>query len=126
MRNIKTIISASAILLLICIASPLKAQGIQKKGEKSKAVPADVTAILKKSCTGCHSDEGGALAKSHFNFTKWNEYSAEERTSIGQEIQKMVSKGKMPPKKFLTNYPDLKLSAAEKKAVCNWASQPQP
>ena len=86
-----------------------------RRAEKLKAVPTDVTAILERSCTGCHSDDGGALAKSHFNFTKWNEYSAEERTSIGQDIEKMVSKGKMPPKKFLKSYPDLKLSGAEKK-----------
>jgi len=123
MKNIKVIISASAILLLICIAGPIKAQGVQKEGEKSKPVPADVTAILEKSCTGCHSDKGGALAKSKFNFTKWNEYSAEELTALGQDIDKMVSKGKMPPKKFLKNYPDLKLSGAEKKTISNWASK---
>ena len=123
MRNFKTIISAGAILISVCIASPMKAQGVQKEAEKLKAIPADVTAILERSCTGCHSDDGGALAKSHFNFTKWNEYSAEERTSIGQDIEKMVSKGKMPPKKFLKNYPDLKLTAAEKKTISNWAGQ---
>jgi len=123
MRNIKTIISASAILLIICIASPIKAQGAQKEAEKLKAIPADVTAILERSCIGCHSDDGNTLAKSHFNFTKWNEYSTEERTSIGQDMVKIVSKGKMPPKKFLKNYPELKLTAAEKKTISNWASQ---
>ncbi len=126
MRNIRTIISASAILLIVCIASPMKAQGVQKEAEKSKAVPADVTAILEKSCIGCHSEDGNTLAKSHFNFTKWNEYSAEERTSIGQDIEKMLTKDKMPPKKFLKNYPEKKLSGAEKKAVRDWASQLQP
>jgi mono/diheme cytochrome c family protein len=123
MKNIRTIISVGAILLSVCIANPMKAQDTQKEGEKPKAVPADVTAILEKSCTGCHSNDGGAMAKMHFNFTKWSEYSAEERTSIGQDIVKIVSKGKMPPKKFLKNYPDLKLTAAEKKTISNWAGQ---
>lgn len=123
MRNIKTIISAGAILLSVCIASPMKAQGVQKEAEKLKAIPADVTAIIEKSCIGCHSDDGSTLAKSHFNFTKWNEYSAEEKTSIGQDMVKIVSKGKMPPKKFLKNYPELKLTAAETKTISNWAGQ---
>ena len=123
MRNIKTIISASIILLIVCIASPMKAQGVQKEAEQSKPVPAAVTAILEKSCIGCHSDDGSTLAKSHFNFTKWNEYSVEERTSIGQDMVKILSKGKMPPKKFLKNYPDLKLTAEEKKTISNWAGQ---
>ena len=123
MRNIKTIISAGAIIISVCIASPMKAQGVQKEAEKLKAIPADVTAIIEKSCIGCHSDDGSTLAKSHFNFTKWNEYSAEEKTSIGQDMVKIVSKGKMPPKKFLKNYPELKLTAAETKTISNWAGQ---
>lgn len=123
MRNIKTIISAGAIIISVCIASPMKAQGVQKEAEKLKAIPADVTAIIEKSCIGCHSDDGSTLAKSHFNFTKWNEYSAEEKTSIGQDMVKIVSKGKMPPKKFLKDYPELKLTAAETKTISNWAGQ---
>jgi mono/diheme cytochrome c family protein len=101
----------------------MKAQGAQKECEKSKALPADVTAIIEKSCIGCHSDDGSTLAKSHFNFTKWNEYTAEEQTSIGQDILKMVTTGKMPPKKFLKNNPEAKLSTAEKQTISNWAGK---
>jgi len=120
MRNIKTIISASVILLIVCIASPMKAQDIQKEAEKSKPVPAAVTAVLEKSCIGCHSDDGNTLAKMKFNFTKWDEYSPDEQASTGQDILKMVTKGKMPPKKFLENNPDGKLSEEEKSIICNW------
>ena len=123
MKNIKTIISASAIFLLVCIMSPMNAQGVQKESEKSKAVPADVTAIIEKSCIRCHSEDGSTLAKMKFNFTKWNEYSAEEQTATGQDILKMVTKGKMPPKKFLKNNPEAKLTSAEKKTISNWAGQ---
>jgi cytochrome c553 len=121
MRNIKTIISASIILLIICIASPVKAQGVQKEAEKSKPVPAAVTAILEKSCIGCHSADGSSLAKMHVNFTKWSEYSADELASTGQDIAKILNKGKMPPKKFLKKYPDAKLTEAEKTTLIKWA-----
>lgn len=123
MRNIKTIISASAIFLIACIAIPMKAQGTQKEAEKTKPFPADVTAILEKSCIGCHSDDGSTLAKMHVNFTKWNEYSADEQKSTGQDIVKIVTKDKMPPKKFLKDNPEAKLTEAEKTTLCNWASQ---
>jgi mono/diheme cytochrome c family protein len=123
MRHIKTIISASAIFIIVCIANPMKAQDAQKEAEKSKPVPAAVIAILEKNCIGCHSDDGSALAKMHFNFTKWDEYSAEEQTSTGQDILKIVTKGKMPPKKFLKNNPEAKLTDAEKTTICNWAGQ---
>ena len=123
MRNVKTIISAVAVLLLICLANPMNAQDVQKEAGTSKPVPAAVTAILEKSCIGCHSEDGSSLAKMHFNFTKWNEYSAEELQSIGQDMVKIVNKGKMPPKKFLKNNPEAKLTDEEKKAITNWAGQ---
>jgi len=123
MRNVKTIISAVAVLLLICLANPMNAQDVQKEAGKSKPVPAAVTTILEKSCAGCHSEDGSTLAKMHINFTKWNEYSAEELKSIGQDIVKIVNKGKMPPKKFLKNYPEAKLTDEEEKAITSWAGQ---
>jgi uncharacterized membrane protein len=123
MKNIKTIISASAVLFLVCITNPMNAQDARKEVEKSKPVPVAVTAIIEKSCIGCHSDDGSSLAKMHVNFTKWSEYSAEEQTSNGQDIVKMVTKGKMPPKKFLKNSPEAKLTDAEKTTICNWAGQ---
>jgi uncharacterized membrane protein len=99
----------------------VKAQGVQKEAEKSKPVPAAVTAILEKSCIGCHSDDGSSMAKMHVNFTKWSEYSAEEQTSAGQDIAKIVNKDKMPPKKFLKKYPEVKLTEAEKTTLTKWA-----
>jgi len=122
MRNIKTIISAISIFLIVCITIPMKAQGGQKEAEKSKPIPSAVTAILDKSCIGCHSDDGSALAKMHVNFTKWNEYSADELTSTGQDICKILNKGKMPPKKFLKNNPEGKLSEEEKSIICDWTT----
>jgi len=121
MRNIKTIISAGAVLLLVCLASPVKAQDVPKETEKSNPVPAAVTAILEKSCIGCHSADGSSLAKMHVNFTKWSEYSAEELASAGQDIAKILNKGKMPPKKFLKKYPESKLTEAEKTTLIKWA-----
>jgi cytochrome c5 len=123
MRNIKTIISASALFLIVCIANPIEAQGVQKEAEKSKPVPAAVTTILEKSCIACHSDDGSTMAKMHFNFTKWDEYSPGDKASTGQDICKMVTKGKMPPKKYLKDNPKAELSDAEKTTICNWAGQ---
>jgi mono/diheme cytochrome c family protein len=123
MRNIKTLISAGAVLLLVCLVNPMNAQDVQKDAGKSKPVPAAVTTILEKSCVGCHADDGSTLAKMHFNFTKWNEYSAEEQKSIGQDIVKILNKGKMPPKKFLEENPEAKLTDEEKKAITDWAGQ---
>ncbi len=126
MKKIAIIISAGAFFIAVGIANPLNAQGVQKEVVKSKPIPAAIASVMERSCVGCHSENGNAFAKMHFNFTKWNEYSPEEQTSIGQDICKMVTKSKMPPKKFLKNKPEAKLSAAEKTVVCDWASELMP
>ena len=121
MKNLKIIFSISAFIVLAFITSQVTAQAVQKETDKSKPVPAAVTAIIEKSCKGCHSDDGSSIAKMHVNFTKWSEYSAEEQTSAGQDIAKIVNKDKMPPKKFLKKYPEVKLTEAEKTTLTKWA-----
>jgi hypothetical protein len=123
MKKITLIISGGALLLSIVFANPLNAQDAQKEVVKSKQIPADVTSIIERSCVGCHSEDGNTFAKMHFNFTKWNEYSMDEQASIGKDICTQLTKGKMPPKKFLESKPDAKPSDEEKTTVCNWASQ---
>jgi hypothetical protein len=122
MRNISVIISAGACILAVGIANPMTAQGVQKEADKSKPIPAGVTAVLQKSCIGCHSEDGNMLAKMKFSFTKWNEYSPEEQASTGKEICEEVTDDKMPPKKFLKKHPEIKLSDEEKSIICSWTS----
>jgi len=126
MKKIAIIISAGAFFIAVGIVNTINAQDAQKEVVKSKPIPADVASIMERSCVGCHSDNGNTFAKMHFNFTKWNEYSPDEQASTAKDICKQLSKSKMPPKKFLKDRPEVKLSDAEKKTVCEWTSQLQP
>ena len=122
MKKITMIISAATLLLAVGVANPLKAQTEQKETYQPKPVPAEVKSIVERSCIACHSEDGNALAKMKFNFTKWDEYSTEKQVSTGQDMCKMLTKGKMPPQKYLDANPEAKPSDKEKKIICDWAA----
>ena len=122
MRNIPVIISASALLITVCIANPLKAQTVQKVADQSKPIPENVAKIMERSCVGCHSEDGNKLAMMKLNFTKWNEYSSGDQASTATDICKQVTKNKMPPKKILKIHPEVILSDGEKSIICTWAT----
>ncbi|MGE5457574.1 MAG: heme-binding domain-containing protein [Methanococcaceae archaeon] len=113
-----TLISA-AVAGVFCFTSlinnPLSAQ--------AKPIPDDVLAVAKKSCVKCHTEpDGKTMALSKVNLTKWDGYTAEKQASKAAAMCNMVTKGKMPPKKFKAENPDFVLTADEIKIICDWST----
>ncbi|MEE4255941.1 MAG: heme-binding domain-containing protein [Bacteroidales bacterium] len=85
--------------------------------------PEDVMGILERSCFDCHTDELGSLKpKSKLNFSKWEEYKLSKKIGKLDDIIKEVDEKKMPPKKYLDDYPDRALSDEEIKLIKEWAN----
>lgn len=87
-------------------------------------MPADVKAVLEKSCMGCHNEaSSNTKGKMKLNFDKFNDgsYSTGKKIAKLNGTAKVVDGGKMPPKKFLAKYPDRALSAEQAKLVSEWA-----
>ncbi len=103
-------------------------------------VPADVQAILDRSCNDCHShttrwpwytavapaswivadhvEEG----RRHLNFSTWGTYSVKRQAAKLEMISIEVDKGSMPLKGYLLLHGDAALSEAEKDRLCEWAT----
>ena len=99
-----------------------------------------VAAILDRSCNDCHSnktrwpwyanvapvswfvighvDEG----RDHFNFSEWGNYGPGERKALLGQFCDMVTQGWMPLSSYTPLHPGSKLSDADKKVICDWAS----
>jgi Haem-binding domain len=90
--------------------------------------PAQVQAILRRSCYNCHSNETGwpwyshVAPVSHMNFTTWNRYSAAKRASRIGDIWDQVSKGSMPPADYLLMHRDAVLSAGDLQILRAWSN----
>jgi hypothetical protein len=99
-----------------------------------------VSSILNRSCYDCHSNKTRwpwyanvapvswfvidhvDHGRSHLNFSEWSKYTTEEKkTHLGQFCD-LVTQGWMPLSSYTPLHPDAKLSDADKKVICEWAS----
>jgi mono/diheme cytochrome c family protein len=85
--------------------------------------PADVQKIFETSCYDCHSDAASnAKAKMKLNFSKWGELTDAKKVGKMENINEVVSKGDMPPGKYVTNNPDRALGQEQKDLVNKWVT----
>jgi len=85
------------------------------------AFPEEIGAILKSSCYDCHSTGSrseDALKAVHFD--TWNDYRVTKKIGILGKMGEVIEEGKMPPKKYLDNKPDRKLTEDQTKKLLEW------
>lgn len=106
--------------------------------EASVEVPADVAAILTRSCRDCHTNETvhpwyskitplNWWLKSHFehgrehlNFSTWGRYTPQQKQKRLEEICEVIESGEMPLPSYLWAHRDAVLSTEEAKLLCEW------
>jgi len=107
--------------------------------EATTQVSDNVAAILKRSCSDCHSNEtiypwysnispfSWLLAdhieegRRELNYSVWNTYSAKKKRHKFEEICEQITSGEMPHNQYLWLHADAQLSEEDKKIVCDWA-----
>ena len=83
--------------------------------------PEEVMAILERSCFDCHTAESSSTkAKAKLNFSKWNKLKDSKKVGKLDKICEEIKEGKMPTKKYLSHYPETKLSEKETALICVW------
>jgi Haem-binding domain len=89
-------------------------------------IPDGIMKIAQKSCVKCHTEPGNFMAMSHLNFSDWDKYPPQKQVSKAKEMCNMVSKDKMPPKKFRENNPTAVPTIEEANMICNWSQSLEP
>ncbi len=100
-------------------------------------VPADVSAILDRSCRDCHSNDTRwpwysnvapvswwvidhvNHGRSHFNFSEWAKYNTEDQRTLLKEACELVRKREMPLPSYLRMH-DARMSAPEIDVLCGF------
>jgi len=85
-------------------------------------MPANVKAVVDQKCYGCHN----AASKNEKGKAKldWDAFEASKRAkqlATKGKILEVLESGDMPPKKFLENKPEGKLSEAELATLMDWS-----
>jgi hypothetical protein len=106
--------------------------------ERQVGVPADVQAILDRSCKDCHSDETRwpvyayvapvswlvshhvTHGRNEVNFSEWGQYDPDSERDILIEICRQVKRGSMPIGQYTLIHRDARLSAADVDKLCSW------
>jgi hypothetical protein len=107
--------------------------------EATTGVPADVAAILNRSCSDCHSHKTtypwysyispASLflanhikdGRRHLNFSVWNTYEKKKKLKKLEEVQEQVEGGEMPLSSYLWIHRDAVLSESDKKVLIDWS-----
>jgi hypothetical protein len=98
-------------------------------------MPAEVSAILDRSCRDCHSNDTRwpwysnvapvswwvidhvDHARSHFNFSEWARYNSREQQRLLEQACELVSKGAMPLPSYLWMH-DAEMSPRDVRTLC--------
>lgn len=109
--------------------------------EQKVAVPAEVKAILDRSCKDCHSDETRwpyyayiaptswllshhvERAREEVNFSEWGQYDPNSERDILIEICRQVKRGAMPIAQYTLVHREARLSSQDVDRLCNWTRE---
>lgn len=145
MKYAKIIIS---LLILGIIAIQFIPSGIEESKPESNQnivnsglLSDPASALLRKACFDCHSDQAelpwySKLApvswlladhisegKSHLNFSTWEGYSVSEKTGKLEEIKDEIESGGMPLKSYKLMHPEAKLTPEEVTSLLTWTEE---
>jgi len=139
-------------VVLCCIAAisaggrsgNLKSVSAQRTLTKDFNAPLPVRRIIQRACLDCHSEETDwpwysnlplisrqihddvNNAREFMDFSRWNEYTAEQQHGFASQIAYATNARIMPPPRYVWIHGGARLSAADLDTLKEWArSQPK-
>lgn len=134
--------SLLAFFLVMQLYRPAKNDGALEQPTDiitAYAVPADVTAVLRKACYDCHSNHtrypwynnmqpvASWLAdhvnegKDELNFSEFGSFKTKRKLKKLKEIVHEVEEGDMPLESYTWTHGDARLTPQEKQLLLDWA-----
>jgi hypothetical protein len=103
--------------------------------------PANVRAILDRSCRDCHSNEtrwplysqvapmswlvAGHVrdGRDRFNYSEWTTYDSDEQDKLLGGVCSLTKRGRMPLPSYLLIHRDATLAPGDITALCDWSEK---
>ncbi len=133
-----------ALLFLLAFVHPFGNARVADPGRQlmaSAQIGTPVLDVLQRSCQNCHSERTAWPAyshmapiswliekdvqdgRSHWNMSKWDQYSIEDREHILSQIGPMVRNKQMPLPQYLLLHREARLSDADAELLYQWSRQ---
>ncbi|MBN2175858.1 MAG: heme-binding domain-containing protein [Bacteroidales bacterium] len=116
------------VAVFVIVLSSFDTNSITRSGpgnqEDTFVIPDDIQGIFDKSCFGCHNvDSKSDKARKKLLLDQLHDLSKAKLVAALGDIKDIVGEGKMPPDKFLENYPDKALTPEEADKLKAWAEK---
>jgi enamine deaminase RidA (YjgF/YER057c/UK114 family) len=139
----RIVVGLAVVLVAVQFYRPARTNPVSDSSAAVDAgghVPAQVIAILKRSCYDCHSNasrwpwysEVAPMSwsvaghvrdgRAEMNFSTWNTSPASRRIRRLEQACDLVRKGDMPLPSYLLLHRDAKMSESDVRAVCDWTA----
>lgn len=140
MKALKYLLSITLILLAGIQFYPVERSN--PEGSMEVPAPAEVRAVLQRSCYDCHSFETKwpwysyvapaswlviydvEEGRSELNFSTWDKYSSKKREKLIEEVWEEAHEGEMPLWTYLIAHPDARLSDKDIEVLRSWQKPP--
>jgi hypothetical protein len=127
------------VLLLIVFAQFLQPLRTNPPVTADFTAPAEVKAVLQRSCYDCHSNETDwpwysnispvswflvqhvDEGREHLNFSRWGEYDTGRQVRLAEHMVDETQEGEMPLSSYLLLHPSASLSDADKQLIREWS-----
>lgn len=122
-RNLVITFLPILAILIFVAAQDMSKQKSPLPEEIDLGAPEEVMSILERSCFDCHTKDGNTKAKLSLNFSKWDNYKLTKKIGKLSDIAEEVKEQKMPPKRYINDYPDKALTGEDIEIIANWANE---
>lgn len=106
---------------LIFIFTNLRIASGQVEKEQASLIPDNINKIFQASCMKCHNNDGGIMARTKLNFSKWAEYDPSTKAEKASKICSELTEEAMPPKSARKSNPELIPTKEQIELICKWA-----
>ncbi|HKK41986.1 MAG TPA: heme-binding domain-containing protein [Bacteroidales bacterium] len=120
-KSVSSSFAAFLVLATLGLFLPFSIASAQNATYDFPALPDSINKIVTRSCMPCHSNDGGMMSRSKLNFSAWADYSKDQQSEKAQAMQRELSEGKMPPKRFREARPELIPNAKQVDTIKKWA-----
>jgi hypothetical protein len=132
---------AGGVAVLLVGAQLIPVARTNPLGGTELAAPRQVQNVLRLACYDCHSNEtvwpwysrvapvswlvarDVAEGREALNYSRWQDYGAQQRAELLEETWEEIAEGEMPPAAYLVLHPDARLDDADRAALRAWAGR---
>jgi hypothetical protein len=132
---------AGGVAVLLVGAQLIPVARTNPLGGTELAAPRQVQKVLRLACYDCHSNEtvwpwysrvapvswlvarDVAEGREALNYSRWQDYGAQQRAELLEETWEEIAEGEMPPAAYLVLHPDARLDDADRAALRAWAGR---